>query len=126
MDYDQWKPLGRGDPLKNDPTYDYVPPVLDRVHYWVEPALRKPDPPVPGENQKTEILLLGITSKKPATGSSQADSRRDTYDPYTKYVPGSNYNPNSNQRIARPSFIPSVPSSFFSIVFSFKQKQVLG
>ncbi|RZC35047.1 uncharacterized protein BDFB_002775, partial [Asbolus verrucosus] len=30
MDYDQWKPLGRGDPLKNDPTYDYVPPVLDR------------------------------------------------------------------------------------------------
>ncbi|KAE8750269.1 hypothetical protein FOCC_FOCC003078 [Frankliniella occidentalis] len=37
MDYDEWTPLGHGDPLKNDPTYDYVPPVLDRVHYWMEP-----------------------------------------------------------------------------------------
>ncbi|KAJ8945831.1 hypothetical protein NQ318_008715 [Aromia moschata] len=118
IDYDQWKPLGRGDPLKNDPTYDYVPPVLDRVHYWVDPALRKPDPPAPGENQKTEILLLGITSKKPAISSPQADSRRDTYDPYVKYVPGSNYSPNSNQRIARPSFIPSLPTSFFPSFFS--------
>ncbi|XP_018573004.1 uncharacterized protein LOC108912289 [Anoplophora glabripennis] len=118
IDYDQWKPLGRGDPLKNDPTYDYVPPVLDRVQYWVDPALRKPDPPVPGENQKTEILLLGVTSKKPASGSSQADSRRDTYDPYLKYVPGSNFHPNSNQRIARPSFIPSIPTSFFPSFFS--------
>lgn len=117
IDYDQWKPLGRGDPLKNDPTYDYVPPVLDRVQYWVDPALRKPDAPVPGENQKTEILLLGITSKKPAVGAPQADSRRDTYDPYLKYVPGSNFHPNSNQRIARPSFIPSIPTSFFPSFF---------
>lgn len=37
MDYDEWTPLGHGDPLKNDPTYDYVPPVLERVHYWMEP-----------------------------------------------------------------------------------------
>lgn len=117
IDYDQWKPLGRGDPLKNDPTYDYVPPVLDRVQYWVDPALRKPDASVPGENHKTEILLLGITSKKPAAGASQADSRRDTYDPYLKYVPGSNFHPNSNQRIARPSFIPSIPTSFFPSFF---------
>lgn len=46
MDYDEWTPLGRGDPLKNDPTYDYVPPVLDRVSYWLEPEARTPDPPL--------------------------------------------------------------------------------
>lgn len=40
MDFDQWTPLGRGDPLKNDPTFDYLPPVLDKVHYW------KQSPPV--------------------------------------------------------------------------------
>ncbi|CAH1712070.1 unnamed protein product [Aphis gossypii] len=39
MDFEEWTPLGRGDPLKNDPTFDYLPPVLDRVHYW------KPPPP---------------------------------------------------------------------------------
>ncbi|KAJ8985378.1 hypothetical protein NQ317_007534 [Molorchus minor] len=117
LDYDQWKPLGRGDPLKNDPTYDYVPPMLDRVQYWVDPESRKPDPPAPEENQKTEILLLGITSKKPAVASPQADSRRDAYEPYAKYLPGtSSYN--SHQRIARPSFIPSFATSFFPSFFS--------
>ncbi|XP_075225872.1 uncharacterized protein LOC142327008 [Lycorma delicatula] len=45
MQYDEWTPLGRGDPLKNDPTFDYVPPVLERVHYWVPPDARTPDPP---------------------------------------------------------------------------------
>nr|CAH7715444.1 unnamed protein product [Callosobruchus chinensis] len=116
MDYEQWKPLGRGDPLNNDPTYDYVPPVLDRVQYWVDPADRKPDAVPSEENQKTEVLLLGITSKKPASGSSpKADSRRDSYDPYTKYVDGWKFS--NNQRIARPSFIPSIPTSFFSQLF---------
>lgn len=37
MDFEEWKPLGRGDPLKNDPTFDYLPPVLDRVLYWKSP-----------------------------------------------------------------------------------------
>ncbi|XP_016661597.1 atrophin-1 isoform X2 [Acyrthosiphon pisum] len=37
MDFEEWTPLGRGDPLKNDPTFDYLPPVLDRVHYWKSP-----------------------------------------------------------------------------------------
>ncbi|XP_025420125.1 mucin-2 isoform X2 [Sipha flava] len=41
MDFDEWTPLGRGDPLKNDPTFDYLPPVLDKVHYWKPP----PSPP---------------------------------------------------------------------------------
>lgn len=37
MDFEEWTPLGRGDPLKNDPTFDYLPPVLDKVHYWKSP-----------------------------------------------------------------------------------------
>lgn len=93
MDYDQWTPLGRGDPLKNDPTYDYVPPVLERVHYWIEPSSRKPDPPT--DPKKTEILVLGVSSKKP----SVADSRRDHYDPYIQFVDGSNFNNNNYQRL---------------------------
>lgn len=116
MDYDQWKPLGRGDPLKHDPTFDYVPPVLDRVQYWVDPAMRKPDPPIPGETQKTEILLLGVTSKKPANTPIQADSRRDTFDSFIKYVDGPKFSQNVNRRVANPAFFPN-PSSFFPSFF---------
>lgn len=51
-------PVGRGDPLKNDPTYDYSPPVLDRVHYWGESTANE-------KSNKKEILLLGVSSKQP-------------------------------------------------------------
>lgn len=54
MEYNEWLPVGRGDPLK-DPTYDYVPPVLDRVRYWADGASQK---------DNTDILLLGVPSKK--------------------------------------------------------------
>lgn len=109
MDYEQWKPLGRGDPLKNDPTYDYVPPVLDRVHYWIDPALRKPDPEIMGENtqqQKTEILVLGVTSKKPSGSNSMAD-RRDNYDPFLKFVEG--------PKFSRPHY--TLPASYYPSPF---------
>ncbi|CAH0561093.1 unnamed protein product [Brassicogethes aeneus] len=109
MDFNQWKPLGRGDPLKNDPTYDYVPPVLDQVHYWMEPAMRKPDPPLPEDSKKTEILLLGVLSKKSASPPLKVDSRRDNLDPYHKKEP--KYNP--HQRIAKPTF-SFFPESLFN------------
>lgn len=86
MDYEQWTPLGRGDPLKNDPTYDYVPPVLERVHYWVDPSSRKPD-----SDKKTEILILGVSSKKPSVTFPKAENRRDQYDPYLQFVEDYNY-----------------------------------
>jgi hypothetical protein len=55
VDYNgQWTPVGRGDPLK-DPTYDYLPPVLDRVRYWGEGT---------SNMNKNDILLLGVPSKK--------------------------------------------------------------
>ncbi|XP_017775610.1 PREDICTED: uncharacterized protein LOC108561955 isoform X2 [Nicrophorus vespilloides] len=108
MDYEQWTPVGRADPF-NDPTYDYVPPVLERVHYWVDPAQRKPDPPLPGENQKTEILVLGVSSNKPSSPSINAESRRDTYDPFVKFVDGPKFQ-STYQRISRPHFqMPSYP-----------------
>ena len=53
MEYNEWTPVGRGDPLKNDPTYDYSPPVLDRVRYWDS-----------GKDKSGDILLLGVSSKK--------------------------------------------------------------
>lgn len=53
MEYNEWTPVGRGDPLKNDPTYDYSPPVLDRVRYWDT-----------GKDKSGDILLLGVSSKK--------------------------------------------------------------
>lgn len=67
MDFDQWKPLtGRGDPLRNDPTYDYEPPVLERVHYWAdETRLEREHYP----ERKSEILMLGVSSRKPSVGS---------------------------------------------------------
>lgn len=56
MEYNEWLPVGRGDPLKNDPTYDYSPPVLDRVRYWSENLANK--------DKGNDILLLGVPSKK--------------------------------------------------------------
>ncbi|XP_015108887.1 uncharacterized protein LOC107035806 [Diachasma alloeum] len=58
MDYDEWTPLGRGDPLKNDPTFDYVPPVLDRVQYWLG------DTQTTEPSSKRDVLVLGVTAKK--------------------------------------------------------------
>lgn len=67
MDFDQWKPLtGRGDPLRNDPTYDYEPPVLEKVHYWADDSRieREKNP-----ERKSEVLVLGVSSRKPSVAS---------------------------------------------------------
>uniref|UniRef100_A0A1I8NRK9 Uncharacterized protein n=1 Tax=Stomoxys calcitrans TaxID=35570 RepID=A0A1I8NRK9_STOCA len=77
----EWRPVGRGDPLKNDPTFDYSPPTLDRVRYWADPdkdndvvdevaaniidaKLKKANP------GKNEILLLGVTGDRAKGGTS--------------------------------------------------------
>lgn len=69
MDFEQWKPLtGRGDPLRNDPTYDYEPPILERVHYWAEETrLEREHNP----ERKSEVLMLGVSSRKPSVTSRQ-------------------------------------------------------
>lgn len=87
MDYDEWTPLGRGDPLKNDPTYDYVPPVLDRVHYWMDPSKRTPDPPLP----KSDVMVLGTRTEVPVT-TVPVSSRLGTMsllDPFLKFMDAS-------------------------------------
>ncbi|VVD04604.1 unnamed protein product [Leptidea sinapis] len=67
MDFEQWKPLtGRGDPLRNDPTYDYEPPMLDKVHYWADDS-RTESQIIP--EKKSEVLVLGVSSRKPSISS---------------------------------------------------------
>ncbi|CAG2063615.1 unnamed protein product, partial [Timema podura] len=78
VDYEEWTPLGRGDPLKNDPTYDYLPPVLERVNYWMNPSSRTPDPPPPDALQEVPS----------PTQPEGADSRSDIFDPFLKFVDG--------------------------------------
>lgn len=81
MDFEQWKPLtGRGDPLRNDPTYDYEPPVLERVHYWADDSrLEREHYP----EKKSEVLMLGVSSRKPSVTSRQPPlpTRRQQYRP---------------------------------------------
>nr|XP_014103224.1 mucin-5AC [Bactrocera oleae] len=49
LDYsNEWRPVGRGDPLKNDPTFDYSPPTLEHVRYWAETTTKD------GVNSKEE------------------------------------------------------------------------
>lgn len=80
MDYDEWTPLGRGDPLKNDPTFDYVPPVLDRVQYWLDTHTTEP-------SAKRDILVLGVTAKK--TSSKIPEH-------FLKFVDGPKFNRNQD------------------------------
>lgn len=67
-------PVGRGDPLKNDPTYDYSPPVLERVRYWASESSSK-------NKDKNNILLLGVPSKKSSRKESKYNMpiRRNYY-----------------------------------------------
>jgi len=63
MDFEEWTPLGRGDPLKNDPTFDYLPPVLDRVHYWKSP---------PAATNRAHYYSSSLSTATPTTPPSQA------------------------------------------------------
>lgn len=58
----QWLPVGgHSDPLKNDPTFDYVPPTLGSVRYWSEEndSSSKNVNLTGKATGKDEILLLG-------------------------------------------------------------------
>ncbi|XP_038214816.1 uncharacterized protein LOC119834502 [Zerene cesonia] len=67
MDFEQWKPLtGRGDPLRNDPTYDYEPPMLEKVHYWADDTRHEHER---FPEKKSEVLVLGVSSRKPSVSS---------------------------------------------------------
>lgn len=78
VDYNEWLPVGRADPLKNDPTFDYSPPVLDRVRYWGDT-----------NKEKKDILVLGVSSKRnfhtqtnqaaSGDGHSYGNNRRNFY-----------------------------------------------
>ncbi|XP_030746072.1 uncharacterized protein LOC115874914 [Sitophilus oryzae] len=124
MDYDQWRPLGRGDPLKNDPTFDYVPPVLDNVQYWVDSNARSSssEESRTTNGQKTEMLLLGVPSKKPAiqTLENVAQSRHDNiYESEPKYQDKTF---NVNQKNSQPNFLSSMTSQILPTIMSFANR----
>ncbi|CAH0389429.1 unnamed protein product [Bemisia tabaci] len=108
MDYEEWTPIGRGDPLKNDPTYDYVPPVLDKVHYWINPASRTSESPLASESQ---IVALGAPATKKPTPTMKPlkpseikryhTESKPHYQGYGPYISGSKH-PNRG----RPQYIP--------------------
>lgn len=55
-------PVGHSDPLKNDPTFDYVPPTSGSVRYWSESSEAKSNndnQTINNTTDKSEILLLG-------------------------------------------------------------------
>lgn len=52
-------PVGHADPLKNDPTFDYVPPTSGSVRYWSDSSESKSNNDNNNTTDKSEILLLG-------------------------------------------------------------------
>lgn len=65
IDYNnQWTPVGHSDPLKRDPTFDYVPPSSGSVRYWSEhnddDKTENENRTTANSNEKNEILLLGV------------------------------------------------------------------
>ncbi|CAG9799061.1 unnamed protein product [Chironomus riparius] len=107
----EWTPVGRGDPLK-DPTYDYMPPVLDRVRYWAEGISHK---------NKNDVLLLGVPSKKVSSinkKNNYGPIKRTYFSmPYQSQFSPPVYNqqpqqqPYNSQRIASHLRMPSSPDS---------------
>lgn len=82
MDYNnEWRPVGRGDPLKNDPTFDYSPPVLDRVRYWAADNSEKDgksNKDVKAYNKK-DVLMLGSPSSSTAVSLAGSTKANDHY-----------------------------------------------
>ncbi|XP_026752229.3 uncharacterized protein LOC113512528 [Galleria mellonella] len=79
MNFDQWKPLtGRGDPLRKDPTYDYEPPLLERVHYWADETRFERDH---YPEKKSEVLMLGVSSRRPSIAPRQPSMPRRHHRP---------------------------------------------
>lgn len=94
MDFEQWTPLGRGDPLKNDPTFDYLPPVLDKVLYWKSSAAPPPPPPAPAPvHYNRRFFLTEFSRKEPAVQAYAPYKRTVAAAPAVLAVAGPSYRP---------------------------------
>lgn len=104
MDFDEWTPLGRGDPLKNDPTFDYLPPVLDKVHYW-----KSPPAPV---NRAQQYAAPSAVASSHAVGASYnrrfflTDLSSLKKEPSSGYV---QYAPHKRPQVAAVYHLPKTP-----------------
>lgn len=100
MDYDEWTPIGRGDPLKNDPTFDYSPPMVSKVKYWINPLHRTPDPPIvlnkelSTESSQYTATIASIASKQ------STEIKRYFQDPDLSYIQTTNGK--FNNKLQRP------------------------
>lgn len=97
-------PVGHSDPLKNDPTFDYVPPTSGNVRYWSEHTDDKKsneNHTASGSSEKNEVLLLGV----PVEHSVQSNHLSQ---PEVK----------SANRRSSPYYPPEVCYSFYSTVIS--------
>lgn len=92
MDYNQWTPVGHADPLKNDPTFDYVPPTSGSVRYWSDSSevskSNNENTATNNATDKSEILLLGApvehtvqTNHLPQPEMKSANRRSSPYYP---------------------------------------------
>lgn len=92
-------PVSRADPLK-DPTFDYMPPVLERVKYWSSDGT--------SHKNRNEILLLGMPSKK-HIAMNKIDKygpvKRTYYStPYQSHFPSQNHQQQQQQPSQSVSF----------------------
>lgn len=106
MDYEEWTPIGRGDPLKNDPTFDYSPPMVGKVKYWINPLHRTPDPPiVPNKETSTEFARYTSTvtnSVKSSADAKQPSEIKRIYQDYKDVSPDQMTNSKFNYKVHRP------------------------
>uniref|UniRef100_A0A336LB21 CSON007234 protein n=1 Tax=Culicoides sonorensis TaxID=179676 RepID=A0A336LB21_CULSO len=134
LEYTEWVPLGRGDPLKNDPTYDYSPPKIDFVKYWADGTGHK-------EKGKTDILLLGVPQQrhKEPTNKHMATRRNFAYNdlptmlmppppayqdnvksgnPIESYkMPVQPLNWNNNRKSIIDTYVDPVPAKTYTTIF---------
>lgn len=109
----QWIPVGHSDPLKNDPTFDYSPPTLDRVRYWHETNDDNNNSVAANYNldEKSEILLLGVPIVHTMYPKNVHHTNSNAQDPKANnrrsstYYPPEVRNPNSFRIFRIPIFL---------------------
>jgi hypothetical protein len=107
MDFDEWTPIGRGDPLKNDPTFDYSPPMVSKVKYWINPLHRTPDPPlVPRKESSTEFNQQYTATMTNAAVIKQPMEIKRFYQDYSDPSSDASSYAKINNKLQRPQQVP--------------------
>lgn len=96
----EWRPVGQGNPLI-DPTNVYSPPMVEHVHYWLEP-LHRPRIDLPGTNNGPPLGFAQAQHYKKYSHHGESGLYgSSTYGPFKELQLeqyGSNYSPTSFQQ----------------------------